>query len=175
MRKIKSYENYNDLEFSVPVGRFGDCYDRFLIRFEEINQSVSLVEQCLSLIYKSNVFSKSVNSESKSFNALEDYKLNLYSKSDMKKSMELTISHFKLFSEGFTVGEEDLYIASETPKGEFAVYMETDDSNKPYRCKIRAPGFFHLQALNKIVTGHQLADVVAIIGTLDIVFGEVDR
>jgi NADH dehydrogenase (ubiquinone) Fe-S protein 2 len=162
LRKMQPYEVYSDLDFKVPVGTNGDCYDRYLIRIEEMRQSVHLIMQCISNMPKGHV-------------KLDDKKITPPSRKLMKQSMESLIHHFKLYSEGFYVPEGKCYSAVEAPKGEFGVFLVSDGSNRPYRCKIKAPGFAHLQGIDFMAKGHYLADVVAIIGTQDIVFGEVDR
>jgi NADH-quinone oxidoreductase subunit D len=164
LRKSQPYECYADLEFDVPVGKNGDCYDRYLCRMEEIRQSVSLMQQCITRLH---VTPGPVLSE--------DGKVAPPRRGEMKRSMEALIHHFKLFTEGFHVPAGDVYTAVEAPKGEFGVYLVADGTNKPYRCHIRAPGFAHLQAMDWMNRGHMLADVAAILGSLDIVFGEVDR
>lgn len=162
LRKVAPYEVYSELDFDVPVGRYGDCYDRYLIRVEEMRQSLRLVEQCLNRmpagLYKS-----------------DDHKIIPPTRSRMKQSMESLIHHFKLYTEGFSVPRGETYVSVEAPKGEFGVFLSSSGSNRPYRCRIRAPGFFHLQGLEFMSKGHMIADLVAIIGTQDIVFGEVDR
>jgi NADH-quinone oxidoreductase subunit D len=162
LRKSQPYEIYSELDFSVPVGKNGDCYDRYLIRVEEMRQSLSLIEQCIAKIEPGEV-------------CVSDPRIAIPKKSEAKQSMEALINHFKLFTEGYNVPEGQCYVAVEAPKGEFGVYLVSDGSNKPYRCHIRASGFAHLQGLEFMVKGHALADVVAGISTLDIVFGEVDR
>ncbi len=162
LRKTQPYEVYDKLRFDIPVGKHGDCYDRYLIRVEEMRQSLRIIHQCLNLMPTGPI-------------KAEDQKLTPPSRKQMKSSMEALIHHFKLFSEGFVVPKSETYTAIEAPKGEFGVYLVSDGSNKPYRCKIKAPGFAHLQGLDFMAKGHLLADVVTIIGTLDIVFGEVDR
>ncbi len=162
LRKSQPYEIYEQLEFDIPVGKHGDCYDRYLVRMEEMRQSLRLVEQCLIQIPKGPILSD--------FPHICPPK-----KDEMKQSMEALIQHFKLYSEGFHVPAGEVYVAVEAPKGEFGVYLVADGTNKPYRCKIRPPGFAFLQALDMITRNHMLADVVAIIGSLDIVFGEIDR
>lgn len=162
LRKNTSYELYDQLDFKVPVGLNGDCYDRFLMRVEEMRQSICIIYQCLNNI------------------AVGDYKINDFKyvsvpKSFMKYNMEALIHHFKYFSEGFSVPTNFCYVGVEAPKGEFGIFLVSDGTNKPYRCHIKAPGFLHLQALNEMSKNHLLADVVTIIGTQDIVFGEVDR
>jgi len=162
LRKTQSYEIYNDLQFSVPVGKNGDCFDRYLIRIEEMRQSLFILDQCLKLMPEGPT--KSSN-----------YKITTPSRLEMKNSMEAVIHHFKFYSEGFILPFGETYTATEAPKGEFGVYLISNNTDKPYRCKIKAPGFGHLQALNDMSKGHMLADVVTIIGTQDIVFGEIDR
>ncbi|AAW70716.1 NADH-quinone oxidoreductase subunit D [Wolbachia endosymbiont of Brugia malayi] len=162
LRKSQPYEIYDQLDFDIPVGQNGDCYDRYLVRMEEIRQSVSLVKQCIEKIPEGPV-------------KTEDRKISPPPRTEMKRSMEALIHHFKLYSEGYHVPEGEAYAAVEAPKGEFGVYIVSDGTNRPYRCRIRAPGFAHLQALDFMAKGHMLADVAAIIGSLDIVFGEIDR
>ena len=162
IRKAQPYEVYDQVEFDVPVGKNGDCYDRYLIRVEEMRQSLRIIVQCLSQMPNGVVKS-------------DDKKLTPPSRSHMKQSMESLIHHFKLYTEGFNVPAGETYTAIEAPKGEFGVFLVSDGTHKPYRCKIRAPGFAHLQALDFMSKHHMLADVVTIIGTQDIVFGEVDR
>jgi len=162
LRRSQPYECYNQLNFKIPVGKNGDCYDRYLCRIEEMRESVKIINQCLSLIPKGPI---------KSF----DGKITPPPKNKLKNSMEALIHHFKLFTEGFRVDKDEIYIAVEAPKGEFGVYLISDGSNKPYKCKIRAPGFSHLQAMDYLIKGHMLADVPAVLGSLDIVFGEIDR
>jgi NADH:ubiquinone oxidoreductase subunit D len=158
------------VNFAVPVGRNGDCYDRYLIRMEEMRQSVKIVRSVLNLLFNECYLTGTVG-----FYKVEDHKISSSFRSFMKYSMESVIHHFKLYSEGFNVGYGSNYTAVEAPKGEFGVYVVADGSNRPYRCRIKAPGFLHLQALNAMASGHMLTDVVTIIGTQDIVFGEVDR
>jgi NADH:ubiquinone oxidoreductase subunit D len=162
LRKTQPYDVYSQLNFDVPVGTNGDCYDRYLIRVFEMKESLKLIEQCLN-----NMPTGPVRSD--------DNKLTFPSRSEIKGSMESLIHHFKLYTQGYTVPKNEGYLATEAPKGEFGVYLVSDGSNKPYRCKIKAPGFAHLQSLNAMSRGHLIADVVTIIGTQDIVFGEVDR
>lgn len=162
LRKSEPYEIYNKLKFKTYVGKNGDCFDRYIIRLKEINESCSIVLQCLNLLKPGNIQSK-------------NNKLVIPPKAIMKHSMETLIHHFKIFTEGFSLPKNNIYSAIEAPKGEFGVYVISLGGNKPYRCKIKAPGFTHLQSLNFISSGHMIADVVTIIGTLDIVFGEVDR
>ena len=148
--------------FDVPIGTKGDCYDRYCIRMEEMRQSLRIIMQCINEMPEGNV-------------KLEDKKISAPSRLELKTSMESLIHHFKLYSEGYNVPAGETYCAVEHPKGEFGVFLVSDNSNKPYKCKIKAPGFVHLQAVDFISKGHLLADVVGIIGTLDIVFGEIDR
>jgi len=171
LRKHQPYENYDNLYFTIPVGHAGDSYDRFQIRLFEMEESLSLIEQSLKWLLVDEQIWPHDENEFDDF----DTKLNFNFKLNMKYSMEALITHFKLYSEGFSVHSEEDYVAAEAPKGEFGVYLETDGTNKPYRCKIRAPGFFHLQGLNYMTKKHLLADVVTVIGTQDIVFGEIDR
>jgi len=164
LRKKQPYEVYDRMDFDIPVGVNGDCYDRYLVRVEEMRQSNRIIKQCVDWL--------KVNPGPV---MLEDRKVAPPRRIEMKDDMESLIHHFKLFTEGYTVPEGEAYAAVEHPKGEFAVYLISDGSNKPYRLKVRAPGFPHLAALNEMVVGHMLADVVAVIGTQDIVFGEIDR
>jgi len=162
LRKNNPYEIYNQLSFSVPIGKNGDCFDRYLIRVYEMYESINIIKQCLKSMPSGLI-------------KLDDKKITPPERVDMKYSMESLIHHFKLYSEGFNVTENEIYACVEAPKGEFGVYLVSDGSNKPYRCKIKAPGFLHLQSLNAMSKGHMIADVVTIIGTQDIVFGEIDR
>ena len=162
LRKSQSYEIYNQLNFNIPVGTNGDCYDRYLIRIFEMKESLKIIEQCINKIPSGIVKSS-------------DNKLTPPMRVEMKQSMEALIHHFKLYTQGVVVPSNETYIASEAPKGEFGVYLISNGTNRPYRCKIKAPGFTHLQALNFMSKGHMIADVVTIIGTQDIVFGEIDR
>ena len=162
LRKSQPYECYSDFDFKIPIGKNGDCYDRYLCRMEEMRESIKIIKDCIK---------KMPNGPVKSI----DGKITPPKKDDLKNSMEALIHHFKLFSEGFRVPEAEIYTAVEAPKGEFGVYLISDGSNKPYKCKIRAPGFSHLQAMDYLLKGHMLADVPAVLGSLDIVFGEVDR
>lgn len=164
LRKKQPYEVYDRLDFDIPVGVTGDCYDRYLVRIAEMRESNKLIKQCVSWL-KANP--GSVMSS--------DHKVAPPSREDAKSNMEALIHHFKLFTEGFTVPAGEIYSAVEHPKGEFGIYMVSDGANKPYRMKVRAPGFAHLASLDEMAKGHMIADVVAIIGTQDIVFGEVDR
>jgi NADH:ubiquinone oxidoreductase subunit D len=162
LRKSEPYEVYNELDFTIPIGKNGDCYDRYLIRMEEMRQSVSIILQCLNAMPMGEI-------------KIDDHKITPPSRKKMKSSMESLIHHFKLYSEGTSVNSGETYTAIEAPKGEFGVFLVSNGTNKPYRCKIKAPGFAHLQGLNMMAKGHMIADVVTIIGTQDIVFGEVDR
>ncbi len=162
LRKSQSYECYRDFDFKIPIGKNGDCYDRYLCRMEEMRESVKIIKDCIKKMPSGPV--KSI-----------DGKITPPSRQEIKNSMEALIHHFKLYSEGFRVPEGEVYTAVEAPKGEFGVYLISDGSNKPYKCKIRAPGFSHLQAMDYLLKGHMLADVPAVLGSLDIVFGEVDR
>lgn len=162
LRKSQGYEIYDELTFEVPIGKNGDCYDRYLIRVEEMRQSIKLVEQCIAKIEPGPI-------------NVEDPRIAIPHKSKAKENMEDLINHFKLFTEGYNVPKGQCYVAIEAPKGEFGVYLVSDGSNKPYRCHIRASGFAHLQGLEYMIKGHTIADVVAGISTIDVVFGEVDR
>lgn len=164
LRKKQPYAVYDQLEFDVPVGTNGDCYDRYLVRVEEFRQSNRIIRQCIDWLRKNPGPVMPT-----------DHKVAPPSREQMKDDMESLIHHFKLFTEGYCVPEGEVYAAVEAPKGEFGVYMISDGANKPYRVKIRAPGFAHLQSLDEMVRGHMLSDLVAIIGTQDIVFGEIDR
>jgi len=166
LRRAEPYECYSDLQFEIPTGRNGDCYDRYLIRIEEMRQSAAIMKQCCELL---------ASEKGAGPHASRDQKFVPPKRSEMKRSMEALIHHFKLYTEGFKVPAGEVYAAVEAPKGEFGVYLVSDGTNKPYRCKIRAPGFCHLQAMDFMNRGHMLADVSAILGSLDIVFGEVDR
>ena len=162
IRKAQPYDVYDRMEFDVPVGTNFDCYDRFMVRVEEVRQSARIMKQCLSEMPEGPV-------------ASFDRKVVPPKRGEMKRSMEALIHHFKLYTEGYHVPAGEVYAAVEAPKGEFGVYLVSDGTNKPYRCKIRAPGYAHLQAMDFLCRGHQLADVSAVLGSLDIVFGEVDR
>tara|TARA_B100000131_G_scaffold233365_1_gene225240 strand:- start:1099 stop:2274 length:1176 start_codon:yes stop_codon:yes gene_type:complete len=162
LRKSQPYECYKDFDFKIPVGKNGDCYDRYLCRMEEMRESTKIIKECIK---------KMPNGPVKSI----DGKITPPKRKDIKTSMEALIHHFKLFSEGYRVPQGEIYACVEAPKGEFGVYLVSDGSNKPYKCKIRAPGFSHLQAMDYLLKGHMLADVPAVLGSLDIVFGEVDR
>ena len=166
LRKAQPYECYAELDFDIPVGKNGDCYDRYLVRMEEIRQSLRIIRQCLE---------KLRSPEGQGPVSAENHKVVPPKRAEMKRSMEALIHHFKLFSEGFHVPAGEVYCATETPKGEFGVYLISDGTNKPYKCKIRPPAFVHLSATEFLSRGHMLADMTAIIGTLDVVFGEVDR
>jgi NADH-quinone oxidoreductase subunit D len=162
LRKSQPYECYEQFDFKIPIGKNGDCYDRYLCRIEEMKESVKIINQCLVSMPKGPV--KSL-----------DGKLSPPPKKELKESMEALIHHFKLFTEGFRVDKDELYVAVEAPKGEFGVYLLSDGTSKPYKCKIRAPGFSHLQAMDYLIKGHMLADVPAVLGSMDVVFGEIDR
>ena len=162
LRSNTPYEVYHKMDFDVPVGKNGDCYDRYLIRINEMYQSLKIIKQALIQLPKGLI-------------KMDDKKINPSNRNDMKSSMESLIHHFKLYSEGYNVNRNETYACVEAPKGEFGVYLISDDTNKPYRCKIKAPGFLHLQSLDQMSKGHMIADVVTIIGTQDIVFGEIDR
>jgi len=162
LRKTQNYEVYDQLEFNIPVGKKGDCFDRYLVRVEEMKESLKIILQCVDKIPKGQVM-------------IKNNKISPPKRKIMKTSMESLIHHFKLYTEGYKVPKGETYTAVEAPKGEFGVYLVSDGSNKPYKCKIRAPGYAHLQAMNFCSKGHMLADIVAILGSMDIVFGEIDR
>ena len=162
LRKSQPYECYDQLDFKIPIGKNGDCYDRYLCRIDEMRESVKIINQCLFNIPKGPI--KTL-----------DGKISFPPKKEIKESMEALIHHFKLFTEGFHVEKDEIYSAVEAPKGEFGVYLISDGSNIPYKCKIRAPGFSHLQAMDYLIKGHMLADVPAVLASLDLVFGEIDR
>ncbi len=162
LRRAQPYEVYSELEFDIAIGKHGDCYDRYLVRMAEMRESVKIMRQCLDKMPKGPVMETSG-------------KVAPPKRAEMKQSMEAMIHHFKLYTEGFHVPEGEVYCAVEAPKGEFGVYLISDGTNKPYRCKIKAPGFMHLQAMDYLNKGHMLADIAAIIGSLDVVFGEIDR
>ncbi len=164
LRKKQPYEVYDRMDFDIPVGLNGDCYDRYLVRVEELRQSNRIIKQCVDWL-KQNPGPVMI----------DDHKIVPPRREEMKGDMESLIHHFKLFTEGYCVPAGESYAAVEAPKGEFGIYLVSDGANKPYRLKCRAPGFPHLAALEEMTTGHMLADVVAVIGTLDIVFGEIDR
>jgi NADH-quinone oxidoreductase subunit D len=166
LRKAQPYECYSDLEFDIPIGKNGDCYDRYLVRMEEMRQAVRIMKQCLERLRLP---------QGQGPVAVKNSKIVPPLRSEMKRSMEATIEHFKLYTEGHHVPAGEVYAAVEAPKGEFGVYLIADGTNRPYKCKIRAPSFAHLQAMDFLTCGHMLADVSAIIGSLDIVFGEIDR
>ncbi len=163
LRRAQPYECYDEFDFQIPVGKNGDCYDRYLCRMQEMRESLKIMQQCIEKLRRTpgDVQARG--------------KITPPKRGEMKTSMEALIHHFKLYTEGFRVPEGEVYAAVEAPKGEFGVYLVADGTNRPYRSKIRAPGFLHLQAMDHVAKGHQLADVAAIIGTLDIVFGEIDR
>ncbi len=163
LRRAQPYECYDEFDFKIPVGKNGDCYDRYLCRMAEMEESTKIIKQCLAKlrVEKGDILARG--------------KITPPNRGDMKTSMEALIHHFKLYTEGFHVPAGEVYASVEAPKGEFGVYLVADGSNKPYRAKIRAPGYLHLQAMDYLAKGHQLADVSAIIGSMDIVFGEVDR
>ena len=166
LRRAQPYECYSELEFDIPVGKNGDCYDRYCIRMEEMRQSIRIMKQCVEKLRMA---------EGQGPVTVDDSKIVPPKRAEMKRSMEALIHHFKLYTEGYHVPAGEVYAAVEAPKGEFGVYLVADGSNKPYKCKIRAPGFAHLQAMDFLCKGHMLADVSAILGSIDIVFGEVDR
>ena len=162
LRKSQPYDCYESLDFKIPIGKNGDCYDRYLCRIEEMRESIKIINQCLSNLPKGPI-------------KTNDNKISPPPKKELKESMEALIHHFKLFTEGYRVDKDEIYASVEAPKGEFGVYLISDGSSKPYKCKIRAPGFSHLQAMDYLIKGHMLADVPAVLGSMDIVFGEVDR
>ncbi len=162
LRKAQPYDVYDKMDFDIPIGKHGDCYDRYLVRMYEMRESVKIIQQCIEKMPAGSC-------------KVDDQKISPPSRGDMKKSMESLIHHFKLYTEGYHVPAGETYTAVEAPKGEFAVFLVSDGTNKPYRCKIRAPGFAHMAAMEMMSKGHMLADVVAVIGSIDIVFGEIDR
>jgi NADH-quinone oxidoreductase subunit D len=166
LRKSQPYECYDEMDFDIPVGKHGDCYDRYLIRMEEMRQSVRIMKQCIEKLNAA---------DGQGPVSSTDGKVVPPKRAEMKRSMEALIHQFKLYTEGYRVPEGEVYASVEAPKGEFGVYLVSDGSNKPYRCKVRAPGFAHLQAMDFLTRGHMLADVAAVIGSIDVVFGEVDR
>jgi NADH-quinone oxidoreductase subunit D len=166
LRKAQPYECYADLDFDIPIGKNGDCYDRYLVRMQEMREATKIMKQCCERLR---------SPEGQGPHVTDNKKVVPPKRADMKRSMEALIHHFKLYTEGFHVPPGEVYAAVEAPKGEFGVYLVADGSNKPYRCKIRAPGFPHLAAMDFMNRGHMLADVSAILGSLDIVFGEIDR
>jgi NADH dehydrogenase (ubiquinone) Fe-S protein 2 len=162
LRKTQPYEIYDQISFQIPVGNTGDCYDRYLVRLFEMKESLKIIEQCLNNIPFGII-------------KTDDFKIVNPLRQDMKHSMEALIHHFKIYTQSFNISANETYVGTEAPKGEFGVYLISDNTNRPYRCKIKAPGFSHLQALNFMSKDHLIADVVTIIGTQDIFFGEVDR
>jgi len=164
LRKKQPYEVYDKLDFDIPIGTHGDCYDRYLVRMQEFRESNRIIKQCVDWLRKNPGPVISAN-----------HKVAPPTRVEMKENMEELIHHFKLFSEGMFVPQGEVYCAVEHPKGEFGIFLMSDGANKPWRLKIRAPGFAHLSAMDEIAKGHMIADVVAIIGTMDIVFGEIDR
>jgi NADH-quinone oxidoreductase subunit D len=164
LRKKQPYEVYDQMDFDIPVGTNGDCYDRYLVRVEELRQSNRIIRQCIDWLRNNPGPVR-----------LDDHKITPPARAEMKGDMEALIHHFKLFTEGYCVPAGEAYAAVEHPKGEFGVYLVSDGANKPYRVKVRAPGFPHLAAMDEMTRGHMLADVVAVIGTMDVVFGEIDR
>jgi NADH-quinone oxidoreductase subunit D len=166
LRKAQPYECYERIDFDIPVGKHGDCYDRYLVRMAEMRQSIRIMKQCLEMLR---------GPAGQGPVAVQNNKITPPSRAEMKRSMEATIHHFKLYTEGIHVPPGEVYAAVEAPKGEFGVFLVSDGTNRPYKCKIRAPSFAHLQAMDVLTRGHMLADVSAIIGSLDIVFGEIDR
>ena len=162
LRRSQPYDSYEDFDFNVPIGKNGDCYDRYLCQMDEMRESIKIMIQCINNMPSGDIINR-------------ETKISPPKRAEMKESMEAIIHHFKFFTEGFHVPEGEIYTAVEAPKGEFGVYLISDNTSRPYRCKIRAPGFSHLQAFNQLSKGHLLADVPAILGSLAIVFGEVDR
>jgi NADH-quinone oxidoreductase subunit D len=162
LRKSQPYDGYDEMDFDIPIGKHGDCYDRYIVRVAEMRESLRIITQCLEKMPTGAV-------------KIQDRKITPPPRGDMKGSMEALIHHFKLYTEGYHVPRGETYAAVEAPKGEFAVYLVSDGSNKPYRCRIRAPGFVHMQGMDFMLRGHMLADVPAVLGSIDIVFGEVDR
>lgn len=162
LRKAQPYDGYDEIDFDIPIGKHGDCYDRYVVRVAEMRESLKIINQCLEKMPGGPV-------------KVQDRKISPPPRGDMKGSMEALIHHFKLYTEGYHVPRGETYAAVEAPKGEFAVYLVSDGSNKPYRCRIRAPGFVHMQGMDFMLRGHMLADVPAVLGSIDIVFGEVDR
>jgi len=162
LRRDQPYDAYDQVTFKVPVGTRGDCYDRYYLRIEEMRQSLRIIDQCLNQMPSGPI-------------KTDNQKVTPPSRLQLKQSMEALIHHFKLFTEGYTVPAGETYAAVEAPKGEFGVYLASNGSSRPYRCKIKSPGFLHLQGLDFMTQGHLIADVVTTIGTQDIVFGEVDR
>lgn len=165
MRFIESYDCYNLFDFSIPIGHFGDCYDRYLVRVEEMRESLFIISQALCFLQylDDGIF------------IISDFKISPPYRAFMKFSMESLIHHFKFYTDNFLVYKEETYVVVEAPKGEFGVYLVSDSTNRPYRCRIKSPGFLHLQGLNFMVKHLFLADLVTVIGTQDLVFGEIDR
>jgi NADH:ubiquinone oxidoreductase subunit D len=168
LRLIESYENYNLFNFNIPIGLNGDCYDRYIIRIFEMRESLKIILQAIDYL---NLLDKLLDSSY----IIDDYKISALSRNYMKFNMEGLIHHFKFYTEGFSISKEETNVIIEAPKGEFGVYLVSDNSNKPYRCHIKSPGFLHLQGLEFMSKNHYLADLVTIIGTQDLVFGEIDR
>jgi NADH-quinone oxidoreductase subunit D len=166
LRKAEPYECYAEMDFDIPIGKNGDCFDRYLIRMEEMRQSVRIMHQCIAKLRAKDGQGPVL---------IADHKISPPRRADMKRSMESLIHHFKLYTEGFHVPAGEVYAAVEAPKGEFGVYLVSDGSNKPYKCKIRAPGFAHMSGMDYLSRGHMLADCCSVLGSLDIVFGDVDR
>jgi NADH-quinone oxidoreductase subunit D len=162
LRKSQPYDGYEEIDFDIPIGKHGDCYDRYLVRVEEMRQSVKIINQCLDKMPDGPV-------------RVNDRKILPPPRAEMKGSMEALIHHFKLYTEGYRVPAGEVYVPTEAPKGEFGVYLVSDGTNRPYRCRIKAPGFIHLAGMDAMLQGHMLADVPAVLGSIDIVFGEVDR
>ena len=168
LRLIEGYEKYDIFDFIIPVGEYGDCFDRYLVRIEEMRESLKIILQCIEFLKIFELLKDSAY-------VFEDYKITPPSRGFMKYNMEALIHHFKLYTEGFLVKREETYSLVEAPKGEFGIFLVSDGSNKPYRCRIKSPGFLHLQGLEFMSKNSLLADLVAIIGTQDLVFGEIDR
>ena len=166
LRKAQPYECYAEMDFDIPIGKNGDCFDRYLIRMEEMRQSVKIMRQCIAKLRATDGQGPVM---------IADHKITPPRRPDMKRSMEALIQHFKLYTEGFHVPAGEVYAAVEAPKGEFGVYLVADGTNKPYKCKIRAPGFAHMSGMDYLSRGHMLADCCSVLGSLDIVFGDVDR
>jgi NADH-quinone oxidoreductase subunit D len=166
LRKAQPYECYSEMDFDIPIGKNGDCFDRYLIRMEEMRQSVRIMRQCIAKLRAKDGQGPVL---------IADHKVSPPRRADMKRSMEALIHHFKLYTEGFHVPAGEVYAAVEAPKGEFGVYLVSDGTNKPYKCKIRAPGFAHMGGMEFLSKGHMLADCCSVLGSLDIVFGDVDR
>ena len=164
LRRSQPYAAYNEMEFDIPLGVNGDCYDRYLCRMQEMRESTKIMKQCCERLLKTP-----------GPVLIDDHKIAAPRRGEMKRSMEALIHHFKIFTEGYRTPPGEVYAAVEAPKGEFGVYLVADGSNKPYKCKIRAPSYAHLQAMDFMCKGHMLADISAVLGSLDVVFGEVDR